>query len=1110
MTISRFTKVFSLWVLFIVSLVNAYANTNTNTNTNTSGTGSIGPLNIEGVAIHRDTIVFASNGQLWLVSVAGGEATALTPAQGDDAYPVISKDGAKVAFTRRSTGRGDVYVLDLTSRLTTRLSFHPLADVPVAWSSDDSKVIFRSARENGRAHRLYQIAVNEQWPSELPLPFGVQYAFGDNDTGDFYVPMGIFPGLSEFRYYRGGMRAGIYKLAPNTHHTQLIVGEKYNAFSPMPHNNSISYISDQTGTHNLFVSDVNGANIKQLTDFDKYGVRFAALDGEHGNIAFARDGHLYTLNLASKQLNKLNLSVKLDRSLMRERRVDVSRWLKDYKLMPKGQSAILTARGDLFHFDLNSKKSTNLTKTPGVSEVGVAIAKNGEEIAYFSNVHGDNHLAVMNLKSKMIDEFVIEENPSVYHELTWSPNDQYLTFADQRLNLWLFDRASGKASIIDHSNDPGQNAWSGVWSGDGRYFAYVKRLDNYLPTLFVRDLKTAINHQITKGDIYAASPAFDQNGQYLYFMSSYNRAASDFNWSVLSAYDQSSHLSGNLNVVLLQKDTLPPVLPVVNQPNMEVSWSVAQQVTGIDFSEIDERIMPLGLPHKGLESISSLSPGKLLLQTMEWPVNHAQVSEPRLALYLYDLRNPAKLAKLSYDTKQFDVDATGRYAFYKKGTNFTRQDLGQNKPQVIEISIPSLGAKVAVAKEWQQIYQQSWHYLREQFYDENVHGYDTIELEKHYEKFLVNITNRRGLKRFQTRIFSHTSVSHIGLGSGDNGIKSKRNSQPGLLGADFEISEGRYRVTKIYQQGHYDLRDGVYGPLDQPGNKVKHGEYLISINGKTIDPKQSLYRPLMNMAGRTISLEVSANANGDNSRTIKVIPLMRDDKLRLTDWAENNRREVERQSDGQVSYLHIAGYNSQGIESFLRGYYSAKGKRGLIIDQRFNGGGITSDLLISMLQRKPLYAYRFRYGQALTVPVNSFEGKNVLLTNEWNASAAETFATMFQKAKLGTSVGRQTFGAGIGPWGFSMKTIDNANLQIPSRGAYMPDGDWGIENQGVPVMVEKQIWPKDYVKKIDPQLQAAIKEAMIRDQKVTFSAPEYPIHPGSSHYLNRIKQVEVR
>jgi tricorn protease len=261
----------------------------------------------------------------------------------------------------------------------------------------------------------------------------------------------------------------------------------------------------------------------------------------------------------------------------------------------------------------------------------------------------------------------------------------------------------------------------------------------------------------------------------------------------------------------------------------------------------------------------------------------------------------------------------------------------------------------------------------------------------------------------------------------------------------------------------------------------------------------------MNKACSTISIEFSMSPNGENSRTLNVVPLKRDDKLRMADWAENNRRQVEKETDGNVSYLHINTYDAEGIENFIRGYYGAKGKRGLIIDQRFNRGGITSDLLISMLQRHPLYAYRFRYGQDLKVPVNSFEGNKVLLTNEWNASAAETFATMFHKAKLGTSVGRQTFGAGIGPWGFNMQTIDNARIQIPNRGAYMTDGDWGIENKGIAAMINKQIWPKDYVNRVDPQLKAAINEAMKDYQPVIFTEPEYPVHPGSSGFLNQSK-----
>ena len=199
-----------------------------------------------------------------------------------------------------------------------------------------------------------------------------------------------------------------------------------------------------------------------------------------------------------------------------------------------------------------------------------------------------------------------------------------------------------------------------------------------------------------------------------------------------------------------------------------------------------------------------------------------------------------------------------------------------------------------------------------------------------------------------------------------------------------------------------------------------------------------------------------------------------------------------------MDYLHIGGYNPRGIHDFLRGYYGALERDGLIIDQRFNGGGITSDTLIEMLMRRPIYYYQFREGAHIPMPLNPAPMTKVLLINEWNGSAAETFAFMFKLAGLGPTVGGRTVGAGIGPYSYQPRLIDGGVIQVPNRGAFDPAGDWGIENKGVSPDLEIPIMPAEWKEGRDLRLEAAIRlalERIERQPKHRKKQPAFPVYP---------------
>ncbi|HSQ25063.1 MAG TPA: S41 family peptidase [Pyrinomonadaceae bacterium] len=202
-------------------------------------------------------------------------------------------------------------------------------------------------------------------------------------------------------------------------------------------------------------------------------------------------------------------------------------------------------------------------------------------------------------------------------------------------------------------------------------------------------------------------------------------------------------------------------------------------------------------------------------------------------------------------------------------------------------------------------------------------------------------------------------------------------------------------------------------------------------------------------------------------------------------------------SGGKLAYIYVENYGS-AILDFIRGLAGYSDRAGLIIDQRFNGGGITPDYLIEWLRRKPIYDYTFREGDDIAVPVNPGPPVKVLIVNENNFSAAETFAFMYKLAKVGPIVGLRTGGGGIGPYVFTPSLIDGGNVQLPNRAAYDPSGlSWGVENAGISPDIEVEITPKDWMAGRDPQLEKAVQVAMDELKKAQVwspKKPKYPVH----------------
>ena len=1055
-----------------------------------------GPMLFSRLTVNQTHIAFSFAGDIWMVERAGGEARRLTNHPAEENFPVFSPDGSQLAFSRQVGGNWDVYVMPVSGSDARRLTFDPRGELVCGWSPDGQSVLFSS--NSNLQPQLYTIRLDGVHPSALPFPKAIIGTFAPDGVRVAYEPMG---GVSDWRFYRGGSRGQIWLANTKDGAVEKLPPGDYNDDQPMWVGDKIYFISDRTSAHNLYVYDLARKQTKQLTTYMQHGIRWTGAGG--GVIAFVRDGRIHLYDPSNGQTQVLNVRVNPDAPELKARTVNAARTIEWAGATANYDRVVWGARGELLQFDPATGESKNLTQTPGIAERYPAISIDGRSLAYFSDESGEYALHIRPFTGEgAIKKIQIEQQPSFYRELAWSPDSKRLVFTDKRLALWVADVERGTTKRVDTSTYSYQEGWSPNWSPDGRWLTYSKNLPNRMRTVFIYDSQDGQIHQITDGHTNSSGPVFDRGGKYLYFISSPNAGVSEYGWGVLNGVVARPLVTRRLHVVLLQEGQPVPITPIGPNPEAKADQPVSKPQ--IDFENIAQRIIDLPQPLADYAFLATGKPGKLYIEVDEWPRSPTLGTGPNQSIYLYDLSKLNRPEKLVEDKNNsgFDVSFDGSRLIYAKGNQnwFIVAADAPSKGEEGKLDLKKLEVAVDPRAEWKQMYRESWRIMRDWFYDPNHHGQDLAELERHYAGYLPGIVRRSDLNSLFNRMLGHISVSHLGVGGGDAPPPAGPPDRTGVLGADYQIDQNRYRFKRIYRTSYFNSPSGfVPAPLDFPGNRVKEGEYLLAVGDQNVDASKSVHSYFEGKAGQLIKIKVGPSPDGAGSRTLTVPAISggAENQTRRANWADNNRRLVEQMSGGKLAYIYVENYGS-AILDFIRGLAGYSDRAGVIIDQRFNGGGITPDYLIEWLRRKPLYDYTFREGDDIAVPVNPGPPVKVLITNENNFSAAETFAFMYKLAKVGPIVGLRTGGGGIGPYVFTPSLIDGGNVQLPNRAAYDPSGlSWGVENAGISPDIEVEITPKDWIAGRDPQLERAIQVGMDELKKAqswTPKKPKYPVH----------------
>lgn len=1043
------------------------------------------------LTVNNSHIVFSYAGDLWAVERSGGEARRLTSHPGEESFPFFSPDGSQLAFSRQSGSNWDVYVMPASVGETKRMTYHPQSDFAAGWSPDGKRVLFESNRSS--VFRLYTIEIGGSMPVELPFPYGSSGSFSPDGGRLAYTPR---PGVRDWRYYRGGGVGQVWIADLRNGASERLSQGDHNEDFPNWVGDKVYLVSDRSATLNLYCYDVSSRQTKQITSFEQHGIRAAAAGG--GVVAFVRDGRIHLYDPSREQTQVIDVRVRPETAELQPRTTNVARIVEWASLSASGDRVVFGARGEVLLFDPAAGGSRNITGTPGVAERYPAMSADGRWFAYFSDESGEYQLHVQPFEGEApVKKITIEPRPSFYRELVWSPDSKKVAFTDKRLALWVADVESGKTARIDTSTYSYQEEWRPVWSHDGRWLAYSKHLPNRVRTVFVYDFGRRQVKQITDGRTHSELPVFDSGGKYLYFASSPNAGTSEYGWGVLNGMLARPLVSRRLHAVVLQEGGPPPLLPS-GIPNAE-AWSGEPVATvRIDFEGINRRVVDLPGPPRDYAQLVAGRPGVLYALVLEWPPAPLSGNTSQV-LYRCDVARSARLEKIVEGVDGFELSGDGSSLLYAKQRNwFIVGAGGAPKADEGKLDLKKLEVNVDPRAEWRQIYHEAWRIMRDWFYDSNHHGQELAELERHYAEYLPSITRRVDLNSLMNRMLGHISVSHLGVGGGDVPAPAP-GTGVGMLGADYEVVENRYRLKHVYRATSYNSPVGsVQAPLDWLGVNVREGEYLLAVESQQIDASKSVYSYFEGKSAGALKITVGPKPDGEGARALTVFPVQNEANLRIANWAAENRRRVEQASGGKLGYIYVGNFGQAGIMDFIRGLGGYSDLLGVVIDQRFNGGGITPDYLIEWLQRRPLYYYTFREGDDIATPVNPGPAVKVLIVNEQNFSAAETFAFMYKLGRVGPIVGKRTGGGGIGPYVFTPSLIDGGGVRLPNRAAYNPDGSsWGIENVGITPDFEVDIMPKDFIAGRDPQLEKAIQVAIEQIKKIPASdkrKPRYPVH----------------
>ncbi len=1088
-------------------------------------------------------IAFAYAGDIWVVPRAGGAAVRLTSTAGEATNPYFSPDGKWIAFSGDYGGNTDVYVMPAEGGEPKRLTWHPAQDLVQGWTPDGKSIVFSSTQGSNLPSpepRWFTVPPEGGVVTAMPMyrayqgkisPDGSHIAYRMNNAWD-----------EERRNYRGGQNRPIWILDTKTLDVDTIPRPNSKEMYPVwVGNSTVYFLSDRDGVSNVWSYDMGSKQVKQITNFSDFDVK--TLDAGGGALVFEQGGYVHELDPASGKEHIVPITAVGDFAWMMPQWKEVTRYIANIALSPTGKRAAIEARGEIFTVPAEKGDVRNLTQSSGSAERDPAWSPDGKWVSYFSDKSGEYQLVIASADGSAPARTITLEHPTHYYTPSWAPDGKHIVFQDTNLRLWVVDVATGKATDIggDEWMVP-ERSLNPTWSPDSRWIAYVRRLKSLYRAIFVYDMTTGQTHQITDGLADATWPVWDASGKYLWFFASTDLALGS-GWLDMSSYGHTETKA--LYLAVLSKNDPSPLLPESDEDtgvpqeqtpgvpptprqrqrparsDSTADTSTAHRIPAdslkamlaprrhveIDFDGLSQRVVAVSeIAARDYAELRSGVPGTVFF-TENLP--ETGTTEARFSggtVHRYDLKERKAIAFVP-NVADYFVSADGKKLLYQspgpEGGLYLVDATTKDPPPAGHGKLNAqLRMLVDPTAEFKQIFDEGWRNQRDYIYVKNLQGTDWVRDKQMYGQLLPYVKHRSDLNYLLDMMGSEIAIGHSFVRGGD--MPGDQQPPVGLLGADLEVDNGRYKITKIY--GTDSWNPDLHAPLTAPGVQVHTGDYLLAVNGQELRAPDNVYRLFDGTANHQTVITVNERPTMEGARRVTVIPVPNDGGLRARAWVEHNRHLVDSLSHGQLAYVHLPNTGEGGYTSFNRYYFAQQDRKGAIIDERYNGGGSAADYIIDVLQRTFDGYFNNPVGERypFTSPAAGIWGPKVMIINEMSGSGGDLMPYMFKLRKVGQLVGERTWGGLVGIWDTPL-FVDGGIMYAPRGGFFALDNKWAVENEGISPNIEVEDWPKDIAAGHDAQLERAVAEAM---QELAAHPVERATHePPPAMWGKRVKPM---
>jgi tricorn protease len=1049
-------------------------------------------------AVHGDTLVFVYAGDLWRAGLDGANPVRLTSHAADERGPHISPDGTMVAFTADYEDNQDVYVMPITGGQPERLTWHPGNDQVTGWSAD-GRVLFASRREvnHGRSDQLWSIAPGEGYPrKEMEARFVVGDMHADGRLAYHPTRLGhafFSDGGAGWRIHRGGATGTIRILSADRQSSTLLESDRINEFYPIWVGEQVYFLSDVDGEQlALYRYDPATGERTRLHDEAPWDIRWMDSDGQ--TLVFEAGGRLKRYDIATGQVSEIRVSLTADLPQLAPRWENAATTIQSAALSPTGQRALITARGEVFSAPLDEGSTRNISNTSGVREYTALWSPDGDQIAYVTDDGGPQRLTLIDQRGfETPRSLPLGGEPGAFHFLeAWAPETDRIIYTDNLLNLYVANLETGRSERI--ATEVRRAGYDIAVSPDGRWLAYTLEQANFLRDLVLRNLEDGTEITVSDGMADIGSPVFSRDGAYLYFAASTNVGPQQVGLNMQTRERPARY---GIYAAVLAADGRSPLLPETGDETGESasddesgSDADAAAVTRVDAAGLRERIVALPVAERNYGNLGVDSDGGLLFidyaqpGAENTPPGVSTNTQNRLMRFDFEEKEAGELAS---GINQFILSQDGGTLFADRVQGgWAHSETGESLDfEALDTS--GMRLRVDPRAEWAHIFDEVWRMEAAYFYDPDLHGLDWQGVRERYEPLLAHVGRREDLNALLVEMIGEFQVGHNRTGGGD--IHREQGVPAGLLGADFTVENGRYRIARIYSGESWN--PFLSGPLAAPGLGVSEGDYILAINGQPLTASDNIHALLQGTEGAQTTLTVADNARGRNAQDVVVEPVGNETALRLWGWIEENRAAVDAATDGRVGYVYLPNTAGAGYDFFNRMYYAQANKQALIFDERSNGGGQAADYITDVLSPFHLAGWLGRGNQLpYNTPFGAHYGPKAMLIDQDAGSGGDFLPYSFRRREIGPLIGTRTWGGLIGI-SANPGLIDGGSLVVPFFRFYTPDGEWRVENEGVAPDIEVHLDPVATNAGRDNQLERAIAE--LEQMMATQTTPSVPL-----------------